>query len=1578
MDTRHTEGARAVKMSKREIPYYEDYLSDRLLKKLKSDGRTVEGVEGLVEVGAGGGLESTQSLKFLCELYDLVKTQLNQVLNQRRIDRQFIDQRTKACFELNRSLKIDFLDPRYETIIGHEDGRGRIVMGPKSDFYCRRGGGQPVAPIPKFLDENHVTLFGPPDDAKLSINAMNSYHRKLKNEPAIIEELLSTHKSLPKWGADDEDSKTPLHEDLISAGQNLTSCLDGTISFSDSKKSYNLEKTNLALPIKRFPGLALPCLFLFYHDNPIPLHLYDFALHLFKNWHNPKALAFYVPKLENEEEAAYIRLMIESAESLIQKSNPSYKLGSIRLFIVLENPRAIFRTNEIMDALYPYFAGASLGWHDYLASTARVFKEDANYRIPVKADPNIVIKYIKASHDLLADVVGPRGGIKIGGMYGILPMDTDLWSPSFQITIKGYIKDVITQMKRNLSGFWVAHPDFVRLGLAFVEAWKFYAAGDKAKLETLVTSLLDKKHHKEVLDFINGPDIIGLNVDDQMYARSLIVADIKESSFIANNHPDEIRYNVFQALQYLTDWLSGNGCVALPAQIEGIPVRVMDDLATAERSRWEVWHEIYHKRFSVEQFLKIAHEEMTFIRKDLSNDKKIVQVKYDSRTEKWYPIAFKLMIQLMTSPQPVEFASELLLPFTVSAIRNANDPWSEIMKYEAEKYTLDSYVERFNYYFSICGSLEFAEHLAKNIAIDLVQAEKIIKSFNINQIIAAASFHGDIGESKKTLDEVASREQALVLNESASVKNNLKELGAQYLSKFGFKFLISAKDKPALEILEKLKERLSNTQEQELVNARNALYEISLKRLHSDYNKSLIPKIQSSLLKYKVSGAMISVSSGYGRAQTLCFGDAIKESLKVTPNTYFEIASLSKTLASCFAIEYFKKHNTSLDSSVNQLLSTTSSKFRIKNGDAVTISHLMEHTALNMHFVNGVPANEPMPSISEFLTGNEKYDYPAIEVVNPPGTVFKYSGGGFIVLEHLIESLENKSIIELTTPFFKALGLAQITFDQKTLPGVEYAHGYLESGAVVSGTRKMFPAFAAGAMGTATDMSEFLNHLAKAFQDPKGSGPISHDTAVLMLYGVNKSSRKFMGADMGLGVFTLQAGSNRLMVHQGANDGFRCLFVHCYEGPDCNKGFTALCNAELNGVFFISEVAQSIFEELKFSGIDTQKFKVKFDSKNLKQEEVVNIGYKNLIFEAFEPDLPEKIIKKGPIDPLSKYNLAVDSKIIEVTNQKFARAENLLSLYLPTFDPELFGRQGKIMDSWETVRHNQKPCDELIFELSKPTDIKYASISTQFHLGNQAQFVMIEGLDFRSQEWKILVSKVALDGHALKLIKTENADSVFSRIKVSLFPDGGLTRLGLYNEALPETEKQKFESVDKAKSLIFTDKIAHSARPLTPKYHVTSEIIKTNWGGLNAGDEVDVANLAFGGKVISASNEHYGPAAQIISPFPPLNMFDGFESARSRDKNHFEEVVVELAKPSVIHRIVVDFKYFKNNNPFKLSLHGLSKDSSWSLLVDKASVKAYAGNSIEFKVKVDSIFTQIKLTAWPDGGLNRLRVFSYK
>jgi allantoicase/malate synthase/CubicO group peptidase (beta-lactamase class C family) len=1567
-------------VAKRDIPYYLDYLSPALYAKLKMESRPVADVPELFEVGESGGLESKDSLKFLCELYDELKVPLKRVLDQRTKDREFIDQRTRACFELNRSLGIDFLDPRYRTVIGEADARGRTVVGPLNAFYCRDGAGKPVAPLPAHLTGNHVTLFGPPDDPKLSVNAMNSYHRTIKNEPAIVEELLKGHTSRPKWGADDEDSKTPLREDLISAGRNLTGCFTGEIGFTDPKtqRKYALEKDHLALPIKRFPGLALPSLFLFYKDNPLPLHLYDFALHLFANWRNPEALAFYVPKLENEEEAAYVHLMMATAEKMIAKLHPEYKAGTIRLFIVLESPRAIFRANEIMDALYPYFAGASLGWHDYLSSTARLFKEDANYRIPVKADPEIVIKYIKASHDLLADVVGSRGGVKIGGMYGVLPMDSELMGASFQVTIKGFIKDVITQMKRDLSGFWVAHPDFVRLGMALVEGWKRRVDGDPSKLDALIASLLDKKYHREIFDFVNGPDIQGLDAGHELYPRALLVADIKESNFIANNHPDEIRYNVFQSLQYLTDWLSGNGCVALPAQIEGVPVRVMDDLATAERSRWEVWHELHHGRFPLDEFLKIAHEELRFIRKDLSDGKKIVQVKWDERTAKWYPIALQLMLQLMTAEKPVEFASELLLPFTVDSIRAAADPWAAARAADPGKYRLDPYIERFDFYFSALGSLPFAHAMAQDLVPDFAKAERLISEFDLTEVIAAAGFHGDIGESGKSLDRTAAGEQALVLGESAAARERLQALGAEYQKKFGVKFLISAKDKPAGEILAALERRLSGSADDELKNAREALWQITAKRLAA--KAGVQEKIQQLLKKHGVKGAQIAVTTGES-VQTLCFGEAAPGK-RVTPETYFELASLSKTLASAYALEYLKSENIPLTAGVNELFSETATDFRLSGefGDAVELAHLMNHTALNLHYVNGVPANRAMPKIDKFLDGNAEYGYEPVKAIHPPGTVFSYSGGGFLVLEHLLESLERRDIREQTARFCKEF--SGITFQQQTLAGHDYAHGFLSDGREVEGTRKMFPAFAAGAMGTAAGMLEFLTALGHAYRDLDGSRGISHDTSVRMLHGMNLSSRAFMGADMGLGVFTLEGGPNRFALHQGANDGFRALFVHAYDGPAAGNGFVILCNADSGGVAFVAETAQLLLREFAFEGIDPARFKSAFDARSLPAEKAVNFGYKEMIFGAFSPALPEAIAERGPEDPLGRFNLAAGAQILEVSNQKFARAENLLSTHLPVFDPELFGSQGKIMDSWETVRHNPKPCDTLVLQLKSPARIRYIALSTQFHLGNQAQFIRLEGMAQGSSEWIELLPKTALEGHALRRARSADSMTMFEKIRVSLYPDGGFTRLGLYDDGLPDAEKKRFAV---AASVPFAEKIPQALKPLTPHFQATADEIKRYWNllrkkrtwnlsGNRTEEEVDFASAGLGGKVIGVTNEHYGPAERIISPFPPVNMFDGFESARSRDRDHREEVHIQLAKPVRVTRVLIDFTYFRNNNPRELSVSGIAAGKSVTL-VAKTPVKAFAGNKIEFNVNVAEKIESVTVTAFPDGGMNRVHVF---
>ena len=81
-----------------------------------------------------------------------------------------------------------------------------------------------------------------------------------------------------------------------------------------------------------------------------------------------------------------------------------------------------------------------------MASAARLHKEDASYRIPIKADPHIVVRNIRESHALLARVVAARGGIAIGGMYGVLPRGRDINEASVQAALVGFVRDVVTQV----------------------------------------------------------------------------------------------------------------------------------------------------------------------------------------------------------------------------------------------------------------------------------------------------------------------------------------------------------------------------------------------------------------------------------------------------------------------------------------------------------------------------------------------------------------------------------------------------------------------------------------------------------------------------------------------------------------------------------------------------------------------------------------------------------------------------------------------------------------------------------------------------------------------------------------------------------------------------------------------------------------------------------------------------------------------------------------------------------------------------------------------------------------------------
>lgn len=305
---------------------------------------------------------------------------------------------------------------------------------------------------------------------------------------------------------------------------------------------------------------------------------------------------------------------------------------------------------------------------------------------------------------------------------------------------------------------------------------------------------------------------------------------------------------------------------------------------------------------------------------------------------------------------------------------------------------------------------------------------------------------------------------------------------------------------------------------------------------------------------------------------------------------YLQCASLSKTVATAFAIEYFTARGIDfMTMRVNDLLASIGASWRIRvspssqlsadAADKVTLNMLVNHTALGMHYVYGIPLTEEYPGAEGFLTANNvarKYKYDALLLERTPGTKFSYSGGGYVVLEYIIETMEQRHVADVTRPFLDALGLQHFTFSQLYLPlEARLAHGYITPQDVVE--YLAFPAFAAGALCTPSALAHFLSQLAQAYHCPAGAGPISHATARLMLgevTSVDLGAMDFMAARMGLGAFLVTAGPNQLMLHQAANDGYRGVYLVCYDGPDAGKGFVILCNGDNPAVILISALCR--------------------------------------------------------------------------------------------------------------------------------------------------------------------------------------------------------------------------------------------------------------------------------------------------------------------------------------------------------------------------------------------------------------------
>lgn len=734
-------------------------------------------------------------------------------------------------------------------------------------------------------------------------------------------------------------------------------------------------------------------------------------------------------------------------------------------------------------------------------------------------------------------------------------------------------------------------------------------------------------------------------------------------------------------------------------------------------------------------------------------------------------------------------------------------------------------------------------------------------------------------------------------------------------------------------------------------------------------------QIEEIFKKYNVPGLSIACTSGVPceLRSKMHFGVIHKSGPAVSEETRFQMASLSKTVGTAFALEYFARLNINLEQGVNDVLKEYHSPFSLKSApgydpqwaEQVCLIHLVNHLALDVHYVIGHPLGA-CPTSLDLLEGKSGTE--AIWVTREPGKAFSYSGGGFLVLQHILELISGKDITSLMRPFLDGVGLHDFYFTPQK--GASYACGYKDDGEAIAGGRLSFPALAAGGESSTASFACFLSHLVNAYHSVDGSGTLSHNTAVKMLYPErDRGSLAFMGAYMGLGVFIAEAGDNLVALHQAANDGFRGLYGICFEGPDCGQGFVICSNGDNQAMALNCEIARVLLKD--WQGVKLGDMDLQLDGK--KQEEIVNLGIKAAITDFFLPRLPELPEAKGEKSPFADYNKAAGAKIAYCSGQQFARAENLFSSLEPVFDPAEFGRAGKIMDSWESQRHNPDGVETLVFDLPQAVTFDLIHISTMFHDGNHCEHAALHAWDETQKEWKPILSKQALSGHSEHWFRTSRASQPFSRFKFSAYPDGGISRLGFFQrEELRDSDQVNIPLAPEAQSMVrkYEQGITKAESKSFPSKQISDDKIEAFWQ--NPSLPLNVASDASGAKIIHCSDQHYGPADRILSEEAPQGMHDGLETKRSRGDHH-ESVTIQLNRPCDIDELVFDFSYFVYNNPNYLDVD-IESHGIWQALVPKTKVKAWRGNILVIPCHAQAV-ESLKIRVYPDGGFNRIRVY---
>ncbi len=350
--------------------------------------------------------------------------------------------------------------------------------------------------------------------------------------------------------ADFEDALSPTWENVIEGQANLMDAVRRSLDYrSPDGKEYRLNEKTATLLV-RPRGWHLHEKHFLVDGKAVSASLFDFGLYFF---HNAKELLdrgsgpyFYLPKLESHTEAELWNEVFCAAQDEL-----GIPRGSIRATVLIENILAAFEMEEILFALKEHAAGLNAGRWDYIFSIIRKFRA-TDLLLPDRSEVTMAVPFMRAYTDLLVKTCHRRGAHAIGGMAAFIPSRKD--AEVNERALAKVREDKEREASAGFDGTWVAHPDLV----------------PPAK-EVFDRVLGDRPHQKE-------------RQRDDVAPLPARLLDFR----IAGGEVTEqgVRDNISIALQYLDSWLQGFGAVALR--------NLMEDTATAEISRAQLWEWIWH------------------------------------------------------------------------------------------------------------------------------------------------------------------------------------------------------------------------------------------------------------------------------------------------------------------------------------------------------------------------------------------------------------------------------------------------------------------------------------------------------------------------------------------------------------------------------------------------------------------------------------------------------------------------------------------------------------------------------------------------------------------------------------------------------------------------------------------------------------------------------------------------------------------------------------------------------------------------------------------------------------------------